>query len=168
MVGVSVLVRRESEFIHRLGRLTSQWGLGEPVGRIWGVLLFENKPLTQDEIKEKTGYSVSLISTNLTLLHNLGFVVTIGKRGRKKLYRVTASLVDAFQRFLKNFVEIELTPTIELLSRDLDEFKDRKIKVSIGNLVQEYRKIRLLMLYFLRIVKECKKLSISEIEKIYK
>ena len=47
------ITKNEKDFIDRIGKLSKQWGLGEPTGRVWATLLFANSTLSQKEIAKK-------------------------------------------------------------------------------------------------------------------
>jgi len=50
------------------------------------VLFFEDEPLSLGKIAERTGYSLSHVSTALKLLENIGLVKRIKKPGDKRAY----------------------------------------------------------------------------------
>jgi len=84
---VQDLTKIEKNFIDRTGRISKQWGLGEPTGRVWGSLLFVDLPLSQREIAKKTGYSLSLVSPSLKILEKLNMIRSVRGEGREKLYK---------------------------------------------------------------------------------
>lgn len=63
-----------------------RFGLSELYGYIYGVLFFTDEPLSLGEIAEKTGYSISHVSSALKLLESVGLVTRIKKPGDKKAY----------------------------------------------------------------------------------
>ena len=63
-----------------------RFGLSELYGYIYGVLFFEDEPLSLWKIAERTGYSLSHVSTALKLLENIGLVKRIKKPGDKRAY----------------------------------------------------------------------------------
>ncbi|RLF77583.1 GbsR/MarR family transcriptional regulator [Thermococci archaeon] len=63
-----------------------RFGLSELYGYIYGVLFFEDEPLSLGKIAERTGYSLSHVSTALKLLENIGLVKRIKKPGDKRAY----------------------------------------------------------------------------------
>lgn len=63
-----------------------RFGLNGLYGYIYGVLFFEDEPMSLGEIAEHTGYSLSHVSTALKLLENIGLVRRIKKPGDKKAY----------------------------------------------------------------------------------
>lgn len=65
-------------------------GFDRAVGSVICTLLTENKPLSQQEIAEKTGYSVPTISKTLKTLVSLGSVRKMKKRGERIFLYYTA------------------------------------------------------------------------------
>ena len=63
-----------------------RFGLSELYGYIYGVLFFEDEPLSLGKIAKRTGYSLSHVSTALKLLENIGLVKRIKKPGDKRAY----------------------------------------------------------------------------------
>jgi len=77
----------KKKFIGQIALIGKHWGLGEPAGRVWGLMLFEKNPLSQREISKECNYSLSLVSPSLTILENWGLIGVVEKRGREKLYQ---------------------------------------------------------------------------------
>jgi DNA-binding transcriptional regulator GbsR (MarR family) len=65
-------------------------GFDRVVGTVICTLLTENRPLSQMEIAEKTGYSVPTISKTLKTLVSLGSVRKMKKRGERIFLYYTA------------------------------------------------------------------------------
>lgn len=128
-----------TEFIRRTGRITKQWGLGEPVGKIWGLLLFENKVLTQKEISEAIGYSLSLVSPSLNLMERLGFVSIVGKSGKEKQYGAVPSFIITFEKIVRNFISKEVDPLINLLQTNINSMNDENTKKRFQDMLTEYQ-----------------------------
>lgn len=131
--------RFRKEFIRRSGRITKKWGLGEPVGKIWGLLLFENRPLTQKEIAKQLDCSLSLVSPNLTLMENLNLVSIIGKNGREKQYGAVPSFITTFEKVMKNFITKEVDPLVNLLESNISSIKEEGTKNRFNNMLEEYK-----------------------------
>ena len=153
----------EKEFMNRISRICKQWGFGEPAGRIWGLLLLKNKPLTQKEIVEESGYSLSLISPNLNILQKFGMVSIVGKQGKKRLYLSTTSFIESFERALKDLMEKDVKPLISLLSSSMAEVKDKKIKKRFNILINEYKETNRFLNIFLRILSTRKTFSVTKL-----
>lgn len=130
----------KNDFIRKTGRMTKQWGLGESVGKIWGLLLFENKPLTQREIASHLDCAVSLVSPSLNLMENLGLVSIIGKNGREKQYGSVQSFISVFEKLVKNFIEKEVNPLIKLINNNMNRIEEKETKQRFENMLTEYKK----------------------------
>ncbi|MCK5333594.1 MAG: hypothetical protein KAJ24_03710, partial [Candidatus Aenigmarchaeota archaeon] len=86
----------EKEFIDRTGKISKQWSLGEPAGRVWAALLFAEASLSQKDIAMKTGYSLSLVSPSLKILESLNLIRSGRGESREKLYELEVSFIEAF------------------------------------------------------------------------
>lgn len=153
------------EFIQRTGRIGKLWGVGEPVGRIWGLLVLENRPLTQKEISRQVNCSLSLVSPSLTIMEQLGMVSIVGRNGREKQYGAVVSFIDTFENLLKHFVEVEINPLIALLYANYVEAEDKSKKERLDRLIKEYKKTNLILTELYRIVAVKKKISFDELQK---
>ena len=78
------LVKIRSEIIDDLDKVSERWGLSGILGRIYGTLIFSNKPLGLDEIAKTSGYSKSSISQSMKLLENIGNTKRTKVPGSKK------------------------------------------------------------------------------------
>ena len=124
----------ESEFLDRIGKISKQWGLGEPAGRIWASMLFAGESMTQKDISKKTGYSLSLISPNLKILENLNMIRTV-KNGRENKYEVVGSFTETFNQMVYRFMEHDIKPLITKLEAVKTE--DTEDKKRVERLVSE-------------------------------
>ena len=154
------------EFVQRLGRLTYRWGLDECTGNIWGILLASGDAMTQEDLRKASGYGSALVSVALSRLVDLGFVVTSGRKGRKRLYVAVFSFVDALESFFKRFADNEVNPIIVNLSRRLQEISDPKYKANMERLVGEFEKGKLFMTYLLSTMKKHKDLQLGELQQV--
>ena len=130
----------KNEFIRRIGRIAKQWGFGESAGRIWGLLLFENKALTQREIAKQLDCAVSLVSPSLNLMENAGLVSITGKNGREKQYGAVPSFIVTFDKLVRNFIEKEVNPLVNLIDSNINSIKDGDTKKRFENMLIEYKK----------------------------
>ena len=118
------------KILSSFGRISKQWGLGESVGKVWGFLLFKAVPITQKEIEKGTKYSRGLVSRSLKKLKELDIVSTT-KKGSEFYYSTNASLIKGFNKVTKNFLEIEVKPLIEYLSKESSKIKDPAVKKNV-------------------------------------
>jgi len=130
------------EVLTSLSKMGKQWGLGAPVGRVWGFMLFKSCPVTQREIGEGTCYSGGLISRSLSKLKRIN-MINVATGGREAHYSVNMSLINGFSEFLKLFLNDDIKPMIELLSGNLDNTEDVKVRKGFHALINEYKKLYL-------------------------
>lgn len=127
----------EKDFVYRTGKIGKQWGLGEPTGKIWATLLFAKKPVTQKEIAEKTGYSLSLISPTLKILVNLDMARIQKGNNKENTYELTSTLNDAFSGMMKRFLERDVKPLVAKLEDISGAYPDNKnVKRSLDEYVK--------------------------------
>ncbi|WP_309475252.1 GbsR/MarR family transcriptional regulator [Bacillus sp. 03113] len=73
------------------------YGITPSIGRLYGLLYFNEEPMTLDKMKEELGMSKTSMSTSVRQLQELKMVEKVWKKGiRKDLYE---SLDDWYQTF---------------------------------------------------------------------
>jgi DNA-binding transcriptional regulator GbsR (MarR family) len=148
------------EVVNSLAKIGKQWDLGgESVGRVWGFLLFMSCPVTQREIEEGTGYSRGLISRCLRELKKTP-LLEVSRVGNENLYSINTSLTEGLDELLKRFLTAKITPMIELLSGTADKIEDAKVRETFLALLHEYKKLKLAVLIFSRVMED---INIDEI-----
>jgi DNA-binding transcriptional regulator GbsR (MarR family) len=158
------LIKIEKEFIDRTGKISKQWGLGEPVGRVWAALLFTNAPLSQKEIAMKTDYSLSLVSPSLKILEKLNMVRSVRGKGKEKLYQLAMSFIEAFNVMIKRFLEQDLKPLIGQLDKASKRSNINK-KKKFMNLMKDYRSLEIHLNLFSKLT-SMKKKTVERISKL--
>ena len=153
------------EFMTMMTKIGKQWGLGAPVGKIWGLLLFEDQPLSQQEIADECSYSLSLVSPSLTFLEKMGLIGITEKRERENMYTATLSFLEAFEKILGNFMQLSVEPVIELLSK-VKGAGDKQTAKKLQNVMNEYKKTVILSNFFLKLIKTKKTLSVRQLSKL--
>ncbi len=111
-------------------------GFDRVVGTVVCTLLIENRPLSQQEIAEKTGYSIPTISKTLKVFAPLGSVRKMKKRGeRTALYYVDASPLEMLSGALMKWVitaktmEQRMSDICQELETTKDEHPERAEKL---------------------------------------
>ena len=102
-----------------------RFGLSELYGYIYGVLFFEDEPLSLGKIAKRTGYSLSHVSTALKLLENIGLVKRIKKPGDKRAYYTAIKNIREWRKeaYYKK-IEEDIRQTRENLLRALKEIEN--------------------------------------------
>jgi len=145
----------EREITEIIARFVSCLGLSEAAGKIWGALMLAGKPLSQDDIAKLTNYSIGVVSSNLSFLERLGFVVKVGRKGRRSLYASSSTLMDIFEKFFQQVLDVQVTSLLRFLQERMDSLSEatrenamkilneyKKIRVAINMIIPLLRKIR--------------------------
>ncbi|WP_435186059.1 GbsR/MarR family transcriptional regulator [Halobellus sp. EA9] len=111
------------EVIQALERSAEVYGLNQSYGRLYGVLFFENEPLSLDELVEESGYAKSTVSTAMQKLNRLHLVHrrSVPGEGKKAFYEAETDFWHVVQKFLQHEVRRE----IDVMTRALDSAADR-------------------------------------------
>ena len=158
----------KTEFLNKVSKIGKQWGLGASAGRVWGVLLFNSNPLTQKEIAKQSSYSPGLVSQSLKVLEQMSMLSVVGNKGKERLYGAAVSFIDSFDKVLRNFVEQDVAPIIQVLESNLDQVNDPEVKNSLKLLITDQKKINILLDFFSKVLVANKSLEILEIKKTTK
>ncbi len=74
------------QFIERMGLAIERMGLSRTFGRLFGLLMVANRPLSLDEMVERLDVSKASVSTNARACEELGLARRVGVRGDRKDY----------------------------------------------------------------------------------
>jgi len=102
--------------INLVSRLILRLELGEAASKVLATLILSDFPLSQTEIVRLTGYSLSQVSSALSLLMGIGLVSFV-KSGRKKLYFSDKGINEVLREIFRKIVEKDLKP----LARELEK-----------------------------------------------
>jgi DNA-binding transcriptional regulator GbsR (MarR family) len=125
------LTEIRNQFSRIIEQSIEQRGFKTIHGRIIANLLISTQPLTQQEIVEKTGYSVSAISRTLDELENFGSVVKFKKPGERSYrYESTTSIIDSLVNFLQKWLmgTKHMKKSIKILSEKLEQIDKSHLK----------------------------------------
>lgn len=126
-------------------------GVGESVGRIWGFLLLNSRPVTQKEIEEGTGYSRGLISQCLKGMEERT-AIKVDRAGRENRYSINPSLATSYGEVIGRQYEERMKQVIGFLSEFAETTVDSKLRESILSLRDEYKKVSIAFLLTPRII----------------
>lgn len=126
-------------------------GVGESVGRVWGFLILNSRPVTQKEIEEATGYSRGLISQCLKGMEERT-VINVEREGREKRYSINPSLATSYGEVIGRQYEARMKQVIEFLSEFAETIGDSKLRASILSLRDEYKKVSIAFLLTPKII----------------
>lgn len=120
---------QSERFIERMGLQFESDGLPRTAGRIMGLLLIREDPLSLDSISVELGVSKGSCSMNCRLLESGGWAERVSLRGdRRDFYRVAPDLslrsLDAAQGRVKAFLAL-LDDALDTLPAELEVGRDR-------------------------------------------
>lgn len=96
-----LVAQARERVIESVARNMHLYGVSPSIGRIYGTLYFENRPMTLDELKEELEMSKTSMSTGVRTLLELNMVEKVWRKGeRKDLYQVKN---DWYQNFIDRF-----------------------------------------------------------------
>lgn len=124
------------------------YGVSPSIGRLYGTLFFNGKPMTLDDMKEELKMSKTSMSTSVRTLMELNMVERVWRKGiRKDLYeaqgdwyqiftdffsnqwrKVTAMNTKAVQQSLNELTQLMRNPELseterELIQADMDKYR---------------------------------------------
>ncbi|MFB6251599.1 MAG: GbsR/MarR family transcriptional regulator [Halobellus sp.] len=111
------------EVIQALERSAEVYGLNQSYGRLYGILFFENEPLSLDGLVEESGYAKSTVSTAMQKMNRLHLVHrrAVPGEGKKVFYEAETDFWHVIQKFLQHEVRRE----IDVMTRALDSAAER-------------------------------------------
>ncbi len=79
------------EFIESIGGYFSQYGLPSIAGRLMGLMMVTDRPLSLDDMAGSLGVSRASVSTNIRMIKAIGFVEQVSiPNDRRDYYRVSS------------------------------------------------------------------------------
>jgi len=123
------LEKARERIIETIAQNIHLYGLTPSAGRQYGMMFYQNEPLTLDDMTEKLGMSKTSMSTSVRALSDLKLVERAWKKGvRKDLYHATddwyQSFVDLFTIKWRRSVSLHMNAIkkslteLELLAND--------------------------------------------------
>ena len=83
-------------------------GCGDAVGVLRGTLFLADEPMSMDELVEETGYSKSTVSSNMSLLENLGTARRVVTPGDKRYHYIPVTDPDSLKKAMLGNVRNEI------------------------------------------------------------
>jgi len=115
-----------NEFIELMARNFKQNGFDDCTSKIVGALYIEPKEISLETVSDKTGYSLSAVSTAMKLLVNMGIIKRIKKPHSRKVYFfMEKDMVACMLDHMKKNYELSLLMSKEALPKIIDKYKSR-------------------------------------------
>lgn len=119
--------KSKKEFIELISETCKLNGFDELTSRIIAHLYIEPKEVSLKEISEKTGYSLSAISTSTKFLEKAGVLKKIKKpRSKQVFFYVEKDINELVGNVIKNKYEKMILPLKESLPKTIEEYQKEK------------------------------------------
>ncbi|UCG95783.1 MAG: winged helix-turn-helix transcriptional regulator [archaeon] len=117
----------KEEFIELITEINKAKGLDELSSRMIGILFIEPREVSLDKLAERTGYSLSAVSTAMKMLKNSGLVKKLKKPGSKKIYfYMEKDLMNGFLDLLSKKMQKTVTIMKERVPDIIKKYKSEK------------------------------------------
>jgi len=117
----------KQKFIQLMTENSKVDGLSDLMCKIIGILYAEPREVSLDELAERTGYSLSAISTELRFVEGIGFIKKIKKPKSRKLYfYMEKDFSGMMDSMLKKKYELVIVKSKSILPEIIKEFKEKK------------------------------------------
>jgi len=144
----------KNEFIELIAENSKVNGLDELSSKIIGILFIEPEEVALDELANRTGYSLSAVSTALKFIERAGIVKRTKKpKSRKVYFYMGKDMLAISLQIMKREYEKIILPSKQKLPRIIEKYKQESTKESgeeLGIIENYYKEI----LFFEQILKE--------------
>ena len=116
--------RARERVIETISQNMHLYGVTPSIGRLYGILFFNDQPMTLDNMKEELLMSKTSMSTSVRTLTDLNMVEKVWRKGeRKDLYAAKRDwyeiFIDYFSNEWRKVIQLNVTAINESI-RDLD------------------------------------------------
>ncbi|MCA1031231.1 GbsR/MarR family transcriptional regulator [Bacillus timonensis] len=124
MDGYEQLEKARDRVIEAFAQNMNLYGVTPSVGRLYGMLYFQEGPLTLDEMKVELGMSKTSMSTSVRNLLDLKMVDKVWKKGvRKDLYEVEQDWYQTFIDFFTIKWRAGIIMNVQAVEKSIAELK---------------------------------------------
>lgn len=121
--------RARERVIESISQNMHLYGVTPSIGRLYGILFFNDVPLTLDNMKEELQMSKTSMSTSVRTLTDLNMVEKVWRKGeRKDLYTAKRDWYEIFVHYFTNewrkIVQVNVTAINDSL-KDLDQLLEK-------------------------------------------
>jgi len=119
----------KNEFIELIAENRKVNGLDELSSKIIGILFIEPEEVALDELANRTGYSLSAVSTALKFIERAGIVKRSKKPKSKKVYfYMGKDILAMFLQIMRRKYEKIILPSKQKLPRIIEKYKQESTK----------------------------------------
>jgi DNA-binding transcriptional regulator GbsR (MarR family) len=138
----------EKQILENFASVAETIGYSPLHGKIIGVLLIEDKPVSLNELARETGYSTSMISLSLDFLEVMEVVKKVKKTGDRKLYvKLNGDLLNILKKAIVTRVKKSIATSLSEFEEnrthlsELDSREREKVKGTLDKLETEIKRL---------------------------
>ncbi|WEG12064.1 GbsR/MarR family transcriptional regulator [Pullulanibacillus sp. KACC 23026] len=114
--------RARERVIETISQNMHLYGVTPSIGRLYGILFFNEEPLTLDNMKEELKMSKTSMSTSVRTLTDLNMVEKVWRKGeRKDLYTAKKDWYDIFIHYFSNEWRKVVQINVSAINESLNE-----------------------------------------------
>ncbi|MFC4619045.1 GbsR/MarR family transcriptional regulator [Camelliibacillus cellulosilyticus] len=114
--------RARERVIETISQNMHLYGVTPSIGRLYGTLFFQDRPMTLDEMKEELQMSKTSMSTSVRTLTDLNMVEKVWKKGvRKDLYEANRDWYQIFFDYFTNQWRKVIQSNVKAIDQSLAE-----------------------------------------------
>jgi DNA-binding transcriptional regulator GbsR (MarR family) len=127
--------------IHSMAQNMDLYGLNASIGRLYGTIFFNSRPMTLDEMTDALGMSKTSMSTGVRALIEINMVQKTWKKGvRKDLYSVEEDWHKSFISLLSNKWRKEIETNESEIQKSRLELETLLSKTENGKIKEEIQR----------------------------
>ena len=125
MNGEEKLAAARERVVDAVSHNMNLYGVSDSIGRLYGMLYFQDHPMTLDEMKEELGMSKTSMSTSVRTLMELKMVDKVWRKGvRKDLYKAEDDWYTNFFDFFDIKWRAAVSDNIQAIQKSLKELNE--------------------------------------------
>jgi DNA-binding transcriptional regulator GbsR (MarR family) len=133
-----IIERARERVIEIISQNMHLYGVTPSIGRLYGTLFFNNKPMTLDEMKEELQMSKTSMSTSVRTLTDLNMVDKVWVKGvRKDLYEANKDWYQIFFDYFTDQWRKVIQTNVKSINLSLDELQ--KLSENAQELTEEQK-----------------------------
>jgi DNA-binding transcriptional regulator GbsR (MarR family) len=138
----------EKKILENFAEVAKTIGYSPLHGKIIGVLLIEDKPVSLNKLAKDTGYSTSMISLSLDFLEVMEVIKKVKKTGDRKLYvQLNGDLLNILKKAIVMRVKKGLSESLSDFQESrkhlvgLDKEEKKRVEKTINALEKELKRL---------------------------
>jgi len=144
---MNVVHQLENDFIKHSFDMGKAMGMPELHAKLAGLLFLSSEPIALEDLAEKTGYSLSSVSTALKFLENIHRAKKTRKPGSKKIYyHMDPDVANFMKEMFKKVREGKIKPAREFMPALIKKYEkqaktNKELKEKLGIVKNSYKQM---------------------------